>query len=321
MADPSYDDSMPPPSIIPPPRSSHPPLENTTPESSPPPRVNIASQSNRKQPFGFKPITRAQPTSSSSLRKFFPGDEEEAEQPQNIESSSQQRQGYRRSPHPTPPTKGIWPPPEQEEEPPLYQTPAWQNRKPIDYPHTEASYNDQLLIEKSPRPSQDTGRKGDGMAPQGFAPSNALSDDLKKSPNRMIAEPNAKPPERSPAPRHIPPSPPFSSSPSTSMVLVGREEDFQERGKATVPPGKPVFSIVAQVGEGTFGKVYKARNSVTNLLVALKRIRMETEKDGFPVTAMREIKLLQSLRHENVVQLFEMIVSNGKYWSLIFPFH
>lgn len=105
------------------------------------------------------------------------------------------------------------------------------------------------------------------------------------------------------------------------MVLVGREEDFQERGKATVPPGKPVFSIVAQVGEGTFGKVYKARNSVTNLLVALKRIRMETEKDGFPVTAMREIKLLQSLRHENVVQLFEMIVSNGKYWSLIFPFH
>ncbi len=64
--------------------------------------------------------------------------------------------------------------------------------------------------------------------------------------------------------------------------------------------------------KGTFGKVYKARNSVTGVLVALKRIRMETEKDGFPVTAMREIKLLQSLRHENIVQLYEMIVSNGK---------
>jgi CTD kinase subunit alpha len=76
---------------------------------------------------------------------------------------------------------------------------------------------------------------------------------------------------------------------------------------------KPVYNILVQVGEGTFGKVYKARHSVSGLLVALKRIRMETEKDGFPVTAMREIKLLQSLRHENVVQLYEMIVSNGAF--------
>ncbi len=96
------------------------------------------------------------------------------------------------------------------------------------------------------------------------------------------------------------------------VSLIGRDEDYREQGKASLPLGKPVYNIVAQVGEGTFGKVYKARNSVTGLLVALKRIRMETEKDGFPVTAMREIKLLQSLRHDNVVQLHEMIVSNGK---------
>lgn len=81
-------------------------------------------------------------------------------------------------------------------------------------------------------------------------------------------------------------------------------------------PPKPFYNILAQVGEGTFGKVYKARNSVSGLLVALKRIRMETEKDGFPVTAMREIKLLQSLRHENVVQLYEMIVSNGSVYMV-----
>jgi CTD kinase subunit alpha len=47
------------------------------------------------------------------------------------------------------------------------------------------------------------------------------------------------------------------------------------------------------------------------LYVALKRIRMESERDGFPVTAMREIKLLQSLRHDNIVRLYEMMVSNG----------
>jgi CTD kinase subunit alpha len=39
---------------------------------------------------------------------------------------------------------------------------------------------------------------------------------------------------------------------------------------------------------------------------------MEGEKDGFPVTAMREIKLLQGLEHENVIRLHEMMVSHGE---------
>ncbi|KII95159.1 hypothetical protein PLICRDRAFT_96857 [Plicaturopsis crispa FD-325 SS-3] len=77
-----------------------------------------------------------------------------------------------------------------------------------------------------------------------------------------------------------------------------------------------LYKIVSQVGEGTFGKVYKARNTVTNVYVALKRIRMEAERDGFPVTAMREIKLLQSLRHENVIRLYEMMVSNGSVYMV-----
>ncbi|KAI0053539.1 Pkinase-domain-containing protein [Auriscalpium vulgare] len=77
-----------------------------------------------------------------------------------------------------------------------------------------------------------------------------------------------------------------------------------------------LYSIVSQVGEGTFGKVYKARNTTNGLNVALKRIRMEAERDGFPVTAMREIKLLQSLRHDNVVRLYEMMVSNGSVYMV-----
>lgn len=72
-----------------------------------------------------------------------------------------------------------------------------------------------------------------------------------------------------------------------------------------------LYAIVSQVGEGTFGKVYKAKNTITQVHVALKRIRMESERDGFPVTAMREIKLLQSLEHVNIVRLHEMMVSNG----------
>ena len=65
------------------------------------------------------------------------------------------------------------------------------------------------------------------------------------------------------------------------------------------------------VGSGTYGKVFKAIHVYTKNLAALKKIRMDGEKDGFPVTAVREIKLLQSLRHENVVQLQEVMVENN----------
>ncbi|TQN73884.1 CTD kinase subunit alpha [Colletotrichum shisoi] len=65
------------------------------------------------------------------------------------------------------------------------------------------------------------------------------------------------------------------------------------------------------VGSGTYGKVFKASHVYTKGLVALKRIRMEGERDGFPVTAVREIKLLQSLRHTNIVQLQEVMVERN----------
>ncbi|KAF4555088.1 Protein kinase domain-containing protein 5 [Elsinoe fawcettii] len=65
------------------------------------------------------------------------------------------------------------------------------------------------------------------------------------------------------------------------------------------------------VGSGTYGKVYKAIHVYTKQSVALKKIRMDGERDGFPVTAIREIKLLQSLHHDNVVSLQETMVEKN----------
>ena len=65
------------------------------------------------------------------------------------------------------------------------------------------------------------------------------------------------------------------------------------------------------VGSGTYGKVFKAIQVYTKSLVALKKIRMEGERDGFPVTAVREIKLLQSIKHVNVVSLQEVMVEKN----------
>jgi cyclin-dependent kinase 12/13 len=42
------------------------------------------------------------------------------------------------------------------------------------------------------------------------------------------------------------------------------------------------------------------------------QIRMDNEKEGFPITAVREIKLLKTLDHENVIRLREIVRSRGK---------
>ncbi|KAF2721097.1 serine/threonine protein kinase, CMGC family, CDC2/CDK subfamily [Polychaeton citri CBS 116435] len=65
------------------------------------------------------------------------------------------------------------------------------------------------------------------------------------------------------------------------------------------------------VGSGTYGKVYKAVHVYTGRKVALKKIRMEGERDGFPITAIREIKLLQSLNNINIVALQEVMVEKN----------
>ncbi|KAI8806495.1 kinase-like domain-containing protein [Cladochytrium replicatum] len=74
-----------------------------------------------------------------------------------------------------------------------------------------------------------------------------------------------------------------------------------------------------QVGEGTYGKVFKAQHRKTGVHVALKRVKIESEKEGFPITGIREIRLLTSLRHKNIIQLRE-IVSTTAYIYMAFEY-
>mmetsp|Transcript_3689 Transcript_3689/g.7057 ORF Transcript_3689/g.7057 Transcript_3689/m.7057 type:complete len:437 (-) Transcript_3689:487-1797(-) len=68
------------------------------------------------------------------------------------------------------------------------------------------------------------------------------------------------------------------------------------------------FELLEQIGEGTYGEVWKARDRGTGEEVALKKVRMGQEREGFPLTAIREIKLLKTLRHENVICLKEIVM-------------
>ncbi|XP_071784932.1 cyclin-dependent kinase 10-like isoform X2 [Asterias amurensis] len=70
------------------------------------------------------------------------------------------------------------------------------------------------------------------------------------------------------------------------------------------------FEKLNRVGEGTYGIVYRARDTQTGEIVALKKMRMENEKDGLPISGLREINLLINLNHDNVVQLKEVVVGS-----------
>ena len=47
----------------------------------------------------------------------------------------------------------------------------------------------------------------------------------------------------------------------------------------------------------------------TGEVVALKRINTEQEENGFPITAIREVKILKALNHSNIVNLKEIVTS------------
>jgi len=79
------------------------------------------------------------------------------------------------------------------------------------------------------------------------------------------------------------------------------------------------YQKLEKIGEGTYGVVYKAKNRVSEEIVALKRIRLEAEDEGIPSTAIREISLLKELRHPNIVRLYDVVHAEKKL-TLVFEY-
>jgi len=73
-----------------------------------------------------------------------------------------------------------------------------------------------------------------------------------------------------------------------------------------------MLNKINKLGEGTYGQVYKGRHKETGDLVAIKKIRMEREKEGFPITAIREINILKTLKHKNIVNLINVHTTEEK---------
>eukprot|EP00842_Homolaphlyctis_polyrhiza_P000987 jgi/Hompol1/188/HPOL_005251-RA len=88
------------------------------------------------------------------------------------------------------------------------------------------------------------------------------------------------------------------------------------------------YEIVKKIGEGTFGEVKLGRDKRTNDMVALKRVLTHDSKEGLPITALREIRILKILSHENIISLKEIAYKPGEKGSqdehgsifMVFPY-
>ncbi|KAF2795265.1 Pkinase-domain-containing protein [Melanomma pulvis-pyrius CBS 109.77] len=70
------------------------------------------------------------------------------------------------------------------------------------------------------------------------------------------------------------------------------------------------FEVLNHIEEGSYGWVSRARDTSTGEIVALKKVKMDHQQDGFPITALREINILQKARHKNIVDLKETVMGD-----------
>ncbi|XP_035993496.1 LOW QUALITY PROTEIN: serine/threonine-protein kinase 10-like [Fundulus heteroclitus] len=76
-----------------------------------------------------------------------------------------------------------------------------------------------------------------------------------------------------------------------------------------------VWEIVGELGDGAFGKVFKAQNKQTGVLAAAKVIDTKTEEELEDY--MVEIDILASCDHQNIVKLLDAFYYESKLWILI----
>lgn len=72
-------------------------------------------------------------------------------------------------------------------------------------------------------------------------------------------------------------------TPKLPPRVIDKKTRFYQR---TEPRSVKVYKELSIVGRGTFGEVSKAKDQDKGTYVALKRVKLENEKDGFPITAV-----------------------------------
>lgn len=78
------------------------------------------------------------------------------------------------------------------------------------------------------------------------------------------------------------------------------------------------YELGRLLGQGTFGKVYYARSTITNQSVAIKVINKDrVMKSGQAEQIKREIFVMRLVKHPNIIQLYEVMATKSKIYFVI----
>lgn len=72
-----------------------------------------------------------------------------------------------------------------------------------------------------------------------------------------------------------------------------------------------IYEKMNDIGHGSYGRVFRARRQANGRVYAIKQLKPEKIGHGLelglPVTGMREIQILRSCEHRNVVKMLEVV--------------
>lgn len=97
---------------------------------------------------------------------------------------------------------------------------------------------------------------------------------------------------------------------ATTALRVGRRRGAGRRERVSIQR----YQKLEKLGEGTYGRVYKALDQKTNEHVALKLVKMDPADEGVPATTLREVSVLKTLKHETIVELKAQIYENDEFY-------
>lgn len=164
-----------------------------------------------------------------------------------------------------------------------------------------------------PRPPSGASRKPPPPPPR--RPPTVATSRPPPPPSNNSRKPGVSNPQRPPPPPSRPSE--FQKRkevPQPQSDLSGNKRPRKENNKVSIRApvvmrDVDVFEKKGKVGEGTYGSVFLGKDKNSGDIVALKRINTEQEENGFPITALREVKILKALDHMNIVNLKEIVTS------------
>lgn len=136
--------------------------------------------------------------------------------------------------------------------------------------------------------------------------------DSDEEPAAAAPEPVARSSSPPPPPKPKTPSPEPQRSPSP----VGYPRSTFAPSRALHPGLTACRSVynytrLNHIEEGTYGVVFRAKCNDTGEIYALKKLKLDEERHGFPITSLREIMALMTAGdHENVVGIREIVVGD-----------